>query len=811
MSDATIKFADAMREEGLSPPAVIVADGALRRFQGDRNRQASDAWYVLFDDGTPAGAYGDWRRSISKRWCAQPNQSLSSQEQALVRRRMEDAKRQRKEAERQRHAKAAERATSIWNKSESAPANHEYLCAKGISPHGIRAYKNTLIIPVQDASGNLCSLQFIGSNGEKKFLSNGKVQGSYFSLDEPSDTICICEGFATAVSVYEATKLATVAALNCGNLESVARALRAKFADAKIILCADDDIETEGNPGREKAKEAAEAVGGFVAVPQFGDQRPESCTDFNDLARHCGPEAVKDSIAVAEVATVAVAEGPASGKMGSNEWPDPQSLISTIEPEPYPLDALPPIILAAVEEVVSFAKAPIPLVASSALGSLSLVIQSHADIKRAEGLAGPVGLFFLTIAESGERKTTCDGYFTRVIRAYEEAKAEESKPEFAAYRADLSVWEAKRAAIVDAIKADTKKGRDTDLRERELGGHENNKPKQPKAHRLLRGDETPESLAFSLVQDWPSTGVVSSEAGIILGAHGMGKESLMRNLTLLSTLWDGGTFSVGRKTTDSFTVKGARLTMALQVQESTLQTFLSNSDGLARDTGFLARFLIAWPESTQGTRFFTEAPEHWPSLARFNNQITSILEKPVYWNGEGDGLVPPVFSFSTDAKAAWVRFHDLIESELSIGGELGDVRDVASKAADNAARLATLFQMFEHGVGGSVGLESFERASRIIAWHLNEARRFLGEAAIPIKLVNLRNLDRWLIDYCRNKQVSAVPRREVQRCGPNQLRFGDTLNRALDGLNEVGRVRVRRDGHRKDIQINPALVEQVLQ
>ena len=97
------------------------------------------------------------------------------------------------------------------------------------------------------------------------------------------------------------------------------------------------------------------------------------------------------------------------------EWGEPQSLIAKIEPEPYPIDALPPAIRAAVEEVTSFVKAPIPLVASSALTAVSLAIQSHVDVKRAERLIGPVSLFMLTIADSGERKSTCDAFFTRAI------------------------------------------------------------------------------------------------------------------------------------------------------------------------------------------------------------------------------------------------------------------------------------------------------------------------------------------------------------------------------------------------------------
>ncbi|WP_246237672.1 hypothetical protein [Caldichromatium japonicum] len=81
-------------------------------------------------------------------------------------------------------------------------------------------------------------------------------------------------------------------AFNAGNLLPVARALRAKFPGLYLIVCADDDAMTDGNPGLTKAHEASQAVGGLLAVPDFGAQRPGGATDFNDLHRHAGPAAV---------------------------------------------------------------------------------------------------------------------------------------------------------------------------------------------------------------------------------------------------------------------------------------------------------------------------------------------------------------------------------------------------------------------------------------------------------------------------------------------------------------------------------------
>jgi hypothetical protein len=487
----------------------------------------------------------------------------------------------------------------------------------------------------------------------------------------------------------------------------------------------------------------------------------------------------------------------------SDAWPEPQPLAVKVEAEPYPLDALQDTIRAAVDEVAGFVKAPAALVASSALAALSLACQAHIDAKRAEKLHGPVGLFLLTIADSGERKSTCDGFFVSSIRQYQEEQAEAMKPAIKENQAAFAAWEAERDGILSAVKDAGKKGKQTDKLRADLAQLQREKPEPPRVPRLILGDETPENLAWSLAKQWPSAGVLSSEAGVVFGSHGMGKDSAMRNLALLNVLWDGGTHSIGRRTSESFTVRGARLTMGLMIQETTLREYFSKSGGLARGTGFLARFLVAWPESTQGQRPFTEAPANWPHLAAFHRRIAAILNQPVPIDEDG-ALTPAMLSLAPDAKVAWVKYHDTIESELASGGELYDVRDVASKSADNAARLAALFQQFEHGMGGAVGLDSFERASRITAWHLSEARRFFGELALPAELADAARLDSWLIEHCRKGRTHFVGKNHVRQHGP--MRDGGRLDTAIRELAELDRLRLAQEGKRRTIHLNPALV-----
>ncbi len=488
----------------------------------------------------------------------------------------------------------------------------------------------------------------------------------------------------------------------------------------------------------------------------------------------------------------------------ADAWPELQPLIAKTDPEEYPLDALPDAVRCAVQEVAGFVKAPVPLIATSALAALSLAIQAHTDVERAQKLTGPTSLFLLAIADSGERKSTCDGFFTKAIRDYEEREREAAKPVLRDYRADLEGWTSKRGGIKDAIRQAAKDKKPTADLERALRDLERDKPRPPRVPRLTYADTTPESLAYDLATEWPSGGVVSPEAGIVFGSHGMGKDSVMRNLATLNQLWDGNPLRIDRRTSDSFSVKGARLTMALQVQESTLRAFFDSTKGLARGTGFLARFLLSWPASTQGTRKFTEAPANWPALATFNNRLTAILNRPVPIDDDG-ALTPAMLKLSPEAKAAWVTFHDAIESELSTGRELYDVRDVASKTADNAARLAALFHAFTGSIG-PIDTEAMEAAARVTAWHLTEARRFLGELAMPAELANPARLESWMLDYCRREKTDIVPTREVQRCGPGGLRDKATFKEAVTELAELGRARLVQDGKKRLVQINPALL-----
>ena len=536
-------------------------------------------------------------------------------------------------------------------------------------------------------------------------------------------------------------------------------------------------------------------------------------TDFNDLHLADGPDAVRACIDAATEpeggpqehaanSDGALHQARGANAMAGRQWPAPQPLTAKIDPRPYPLDALPGIIGAAVAEVRGFAQAPDALVAGCALSAVSVALQALYDIERAPGLSGPISLYLLTIADSGERKSTCDRHFTQAIRAYEDAQAEAAKPGIKDFKAALAAWDARRAGLLQRIKTETAGKKPTGDAEKLLRELEDEKPDAPRVPRLLYGDATPEALGFALATKWPVAGILADEGGTVLGAHGMGNDSIMRNLAQLNKLWDGGTMTIDRRTSESFTVKGARLTMALQVQQSALQRFFDQSKGLARGSGFLARMLVSWPESTIGFRPVKGAPD-WQHLAAFNRRMTEILNQDAPICDDGS-LAPAMLTLAPTAGAAWRDFHDRVEAKLRPGGDLFDVRDVAAKIADIAARLAALFHVFE-GRTGPVSLDAFDRAARIAGWHLHESRRFFGELALPAELANAARLDTWLIDYCRREGTNLVPKREAQRLGPVRENAA-ALDATVSTLAEFDRVQHRPSGKRKFIAVNPALL-----
>lgn len=266
-----IEFRDTIARSGITPPEVIKLDSRIHRFPSNGKATDRAGWYIVYPDGIPAGAYGCWRSGLSRTWRANIGRTLTPAEEKAHQAKMDAARREREREEARRHAEAREEAGVIWKASKPAPSDHPYLVKKGIKTYGLRVHEGALVIPMWEGA-EVHSLQFIGPDGDKRFLSGGRAAGCCFNIGSAKGAgpLCICEGFATGASIHEATIYPVVVTFNAGNLLPVAKAMRERFPELHLIVCADDDARTPGNPGLTKGTEAAQAVDGVLAVPDFG-------------------------------------------------------------------------------------------------------------------------------------------------------------------------------------------------------------------------------------------------------------------------------------------------------------------------------------------------------------------------------------------------------------------------------------------------------------------------------------------------------------------------------------------------------------
>ena len=322
MSDAFQQFRGALAGRGIVPPVDLLADGVIHRCDAEGRGGKGDAAYLLHLDGIPAGGFENWRDGLGwENWRADMGRTLTPAEKTAHRAKIKAAQQEREAEEAKRKQEAREQACLLW--AEAYPCTgHAYLTRKGIAANGARLHKERLVLPIRDTVGMLHSLQFIGADGGKRYLTGGRIRGCYFGIGKPDGVLCIAEGFATGASIHEATGYAVAVAFDAGNLQPTAKALREKFPDMQLILCADDDYRTDGNPGMTKAKETAQAVGGLLAVPDFGPDRPEGATDFNDLHQAQGLAAVARCIEAALTGT-AIAPGIAQGMATVPVLPSP--------------------------------------------------------------------------------------------------------------------------------------------------------------------------------------------------------------------------------------------------------------------------------------------------------------------------------------------------------------------------------------------------------------------------------------------------------------------------------------------------------
>lgn len=492
------------------------------------------------------------------------------------------------------------------------------------------------------------------------------------------------------------------------------------------------------------------------------------------------------------------------------ETEGPRPLMKSWVRIPFPTACLPPLMAGAVTDVQYFVRAPMALVVGSAFAAMSAVAMGHVDAMRSEKLVGPSSLFLLEGGGSGERKTACDSWFTAPIADFEQAAREAHKLNFAKYEGNFSVWDVKEKAakkgLTDALKgaAVVDGSMSNDLTSPAAAENQyweflnkNPRPKVPVCARMLYDVPTAERL-YQALGGYPLMAILSDEGGSFAGSRAMSAESMTATMSVINKGWDGKPVIKDTKG-DADYCANPRITMHLMMQHGILNDMLSAGNGKARDMGWVARFLMCDPVSTKGTRFYREDGSTF-AIDLFNRRIGALLSRPLQI--DNDTLVTRPLPPSPAAKAAWVAYHDKIEREVGPGGRYEGLADVASKSAENAARIACIFTYFSDET--EVTEATMVNACAIAEWYLVETLTYFGLKAEPQSVTDAYAIENWIVEQCVKDKSDHVTLRQLTTGGPTMARkkYEERRTAALNALLSHARLSIK-PGARESTKLIP--------
>jgi hypothetical protein len=448
---------------------------------------------------------------------------------------------------------------------------------------------------------------------------------------------------------------------------------------------------------------------------------------------------------------------------------EPQPLLREIAPGgPYPVAALGPL-QAAVEAVATATEAPVAMCAASVLASASLAAQGHRDAQTLSGSA-PASLFLLTVAESGERKSTADRLAMRGVRDFEADLRTGYDVDRELWRDASEMWKAERAKIL-ADKTANSASKRADLKA--LGAE----PPAPLKPHVVASAPTIEGITRWLPELRASLGIMTEEGGALIGGHSMKSENRLATCATFSAMWDGTPLDRWRAGDGVASHTGRRFSAHILVQPVAAEALLS--DPMANGQGLLARFLTCRPPSRIGSRLRMERDANADAeIARFAARVRSLLSRDLpLADGSRNELAPPILPLSVDARAVLTAFARHVEKAQGPGGPFEDARAFASKTAEHAARIAAVLTIYGNPDAPEVTGETMAGATELAAFYANEAARLVDAAIVPPDVADAERMRKWLLGSWAEPFISA--RAAAQR-GP--FKVTDRARKALQRL-----------------------------
>jgi hypothetical protein len=458
------------------------------------------------------------------------------------------------------------------------------------------------------------------------------------------------------------------------------------------------------------------------------------------------------------------------------EAEEPLPLSSDLEDAaPYPVDCLGMILGNACRAIMDKVQVPDGLAAQSVLGAASLAIQPFVDIRLPTSEIKPTCLFLTTVAASGDRKSSADGFALQGVRDAEADLWRRYQDDRREFDINLTSW---KEGIARAKKS---KG-DIAAEMRAAG----NEPRPPAMPIILATEGTIEGLQKLFAEARPSMGLFSDEGGVWLGGYGMNDDNRLKTGAALSEFWDGKPIKRVRAGEGLTLLLGRRLSFHMMIQPEIASKLLG--DGELRGQGLLSRLLVTAPKSLAGTRMYRPLqPDTEANLETFQRRIYRIMSSPLPMDEETHELKPRAVPMAPDAERMWWGFADYCEHKIGPSGEWDAIRGVIGKLPEQAARLALVIAVFERGRESVQVLTGADLANgvKLAEFYAVEALRLLGIGEVDEATKQAERLIGWLKS---DWPAPLVGLRHICKGAPRGLRKADQARSALGVLEKHGHV-----------------------
>ncbi|MBP6218859.1 MAG: DUF3987 domain-containing protein [Oligoflexales bacterium] len=425
-----------------------------------------------------------------------------------------------------------------------------------------------------------------------------------------------------------------------------------------------------------------------------------------------------------------------------------------------------------VKDIVKSVQCSPAIAAQSVLASVSHAVQRFANIS-IDGRESPISLFLLTVAESGERKTTADKIAMSAQTEYQSEINLSYEDQLKLYNDDKETYEEERRKILKTNKGPEEKKKSLSQLKA---------PLLPMSPILLMQEPTYEGMIRHFSSGSPSLGICSNEGGRLFGGHAMNKENELKMITGLSELWDGSPITRVRVLDGASLLTGRRLSLHLMMQPIVASKVLSSP--LLNGQGFLGRCLIAIPEPKAGSRSYHQFDiANSTVILDYKSRLHHILcLKANVETADARILKPRQMKLTEEAKVLWISFYNDTEGHQAAEGKFLSIKPFASKASEHSLRLAAVLALYENPHASEISCDEIRCGIELAKFYLHETLRIAETSQIDPQIILAEKLLSWIV----KEKSSCVYLPRVYQHGPGELRTAAKAKEAIQILVDHG-------------------------